>query len=68
MPYTIEGLAQDCYPGTTVLVNKLAIRDPGALAEVEGTLVAAKAAQWEYQSLTETYDFAHYCAIHRYFF
>lgn len=68
MPYTIEGLTQDCYSGTTVLVNKLNIRDPGALAEVEGTLVAAKAAQWEIQPLTETFDFAHYCSIHRYLF
>ena len=68
MPYTIEGSTQDCYPGTTVLVNKLDILDPVALAEVEGTLVAAKAAQWEDQPLTEAFDFAHYCAIHRYLF
>ena len=39
-------------------VNKLDIRDLGARAEVEGTLVAAKAAQWESQPLTETFDFA----------
>ena len=68
MPYTIEGSTQDCYPGTTVLVNKLDILDPVALAEVEGTLVAAKAAQWEDQPLTEAFDFAHYCAILRYLF
>lgn len=68
MAYTLTALTQDCYPGTTVLVNKLGIQSQSDLDAVEGTLVSAKAALWEQTEPVCTFDFSHYCAIHRYLF
>ena len=36
MAYSIDPIQDNCYPGTTVLVNKLHIHDEAALQEAEG--------------------------------
>ena len=44
MSYSIEPLTADCYPGTSVLINKLDIRDAAALASAEAELVTVRIA------------------------
>ena len=66
--YSVDSLPDNCYPGTTVLVNKLDIQDQADLDAVESTLVSAKAALWEVSPPVSSFDFAHYCAIHRFLF
>ena len=68
MGYTVDATGNDCYPGTTVLVNRFGLQTQGELDAVEAALVTAKATQWESKPLCDTFDFAHYCAIHRYLF
>ena len=68
MPYTVDAATSGCYEGTTVLINKFGLRDAEALAEVEAAVVPAKAAMWEAKPLCETFDFAHYKAIHHWLF
>lgn len=68
MPYTIEASSSDCYPGTSVLVNKFDLHSQADLDLVESTLVAAKATQWEEHPLCAAFDFAHYKAIHAHLF
>ena len=66
--YAVDSLQDGCYPGTVVLINTLNIRNQADLDAVEGTIVPAKAALWEEKPLAESFDFAHYCAIHRFLF
>ena len=44
MAYSIDPIQDNCYPGTTVLVNKLHIHDEVALQEAEA-LATIQAAQ-----------------------
>ena len=66
--YAVDSLQDGCYPGTAVLINTLSIRNQADLDAVEGTIVPAKAALWEEKPLAESFDFEHYCAIHRFLF
>lgn len=66
--YAVDSLHDGCYLGTTILINKLDIQNQADLDAVEGTIVPAKAALWETNPLVESFDFAHYCAIHRFLF
>ena len=66
--YAVGSLQDGCYPGTVVLINLLGIKDQSDLGAVEGTIVPAKAALWEEKPLAESFDFAHYCAIHQFLF
>ena len=68
MAYSIDPISANCYPGTAVLINKFDIRDEATLGEVEGTLTAAKSAQWLNAPEKDTFDFEHYKAIHRFLF
>lgn len=43
MAYSITSITDDCYPGTTCLINKLDIHDEAMLANAEASLVLAKA-------------------------
>lgn len=68
MGYTVDPTGHDCYPGTTVLVNRFGLQTQGELDAVEAALVTAKATQWENNPQCDTFDFAHYCAVHKYLF
>ena len=68
MSYSIDPLIADCYPGTSVLINKLDIRDEAALASAEAELVTVRIAQWLLEPLAGTFDFYHYKAIHGHLF
>ena len=68
MSYSLDPIADNCYPGTTVLINKLNIRDETLLNEVEATIVTAKTVLWEQNPILNTFDFKHYKEIHRFLF
>jgi len=54
-----------CYPGTTVLKNKLDLRDPAKLAEFEAEITDQRAAE----PLPDgSLDYAHYKLIHHHLF
>ncbi len=68
MAYGIDPISADCYPGTTVLVNKSVIRDEEKLNEVEGVISSARYAEWLNAPQMTSFDFAHYKAIYRFLF
>lgn len=68
MAYSLDPISSNCYPGTTVLINKFDIRDEGKLNEVEGVLSSTRNAEWLIAPKAEAFDFAHYKAIHRFLF
>ena len=68
MAYSIDPISANCYPGTTILINKFDIRGEAVLAEVEGTLTTAKSAEWLSAPQQDTFSFDHYKAIHRFLF
>lgn len=68
MGYSIDPMADNCYPGTAILINKFDIRDEAKLNEVETVLVSARSAEWITAPAANTFDFAHYKAIHRFLF
>lgn len=68
MAYSMDPLTADCYPGTTVLINKLGIKNDAEFAEAEAEIVSVRIAEWSRSPLVATFDFEHYKAIHRYLF
>ena len=68
MGYSIDPMADNCYPGTAILINKFDIRDEAKLNEVETVLVSARSAEWITAPAANTFDFAHYKAIHQFLF
>lgn len=68
MGYRIDPMADNCYPGTAILINKFDIRDEAKLNEVETVLVSARSAEWITAPAANTFDFAHYKAIHQFLF
>ena len=68
MGYSINPITNDCYEGTTCLINKLGIKDEKVLKQVEGNITFAKWAELETNPISFTFDFDHYKAIHKYLF
>lgn len=68
MGYSINSSTDNCYEGTSCLINKLNIRDEKALARVEAKITFAKSSTLETESISSTFDFEHYKAIHKYLF
>lgn len=68
MAYSITSITDDCYPGTTCLINKLDICDESMLAKAEASIVLAKASFLDQHPVSGGYDFEHYKQIHRYLF
>ena len=68
MGYSLDPISEGCYPGTTVLINKLDIRDEATLDEAETLATYINASRLEEQPLEGDFDFAHYCAIHHFLF
>lgn len=64
--YAVDSLQDGCYPGTAVLINTLNIRNQADLDAVEGTIIPARLLYGKKNHLAESFDFAHYCAIHRF--
>ncbi len=68
MGYSINSSTDNCYEGTTCLINKLNIRDEKILAEVEGRITFAKSSTLVKEPINSNFDFEHYKAIHKYLF
>ena len=68
MGYSIDPISANCYPGTTVLINKLDIRDEETLIEAEAMATYINAAKLEDTPIDGAFDFDHYRAIHRFLF
>ena len=68
MGYSIDPISANCYPGTTILINKFDIQDEEKLNEIESVLSSARYAEWLNAPQTMAFDFEHYKAIHRFLF
>lgn len=68
MGYELDPIQDHCYPGTTVLINKLDIREEAALREAEALATFINASRLEQSPLAGDFDFAHYKTIHRFLF
>ena len=68
MGYSIDPISANCYPDTTVLINKFDIRDEEKLNEVESVLASARFAEWVNAPKADSFDFEHYKAIHHFLF
>ena len=68
MAYSIDPIQDNCYPGTTVLINKLDIRDEATLNEAEALATFVNASKLEQHPLEGAFDFAHYMAVHHFLF
>ncbi|MBP3746349.1 MAG: Fic family protein [Ruminococcus sp.] len=66
--YSIEGCRDSCYPDTTVLVNKLDIREQSLLSEAESIIATSCSALIEKEMSFEGVDFDYYRNIHRIIF
>lgn len=64
MGYSLEATDKDCYPNTTVLINKLGITDENVLKENESFITSTKAAMLICRPLKPDFDFSDYKAIH----
>ena len=63
MAYSIDPIQDNCYPGTTVLVNKLHIHDEAALQEAEALATYVNASKLEQCPLEGVFDFAHFVTV-----
>ena len=63
--YSLDGSPDNCYPDTTVLVNKFGIRDQAELDTVEKQITLLRAVQAEQETRFEQVDFAFYKNLHR---
>lgn len=68
MAYSISSSQDSCYPGTSVLVNKLGIQDQPQLDENETLIVGVKSLQFELAPFPEPLDFSYYKCLHRFLF
>lgn len=68
MGYSIDPISANCYPGTTILINKFDIRDEEKLNEVESIISSTRYAEWENAPKSNNFDFEHYKMIHHFLF
>jgi cell filamentation protein len=66
--YSIEGCQDSCYPGTTVLINKLDIREQELLCEAESIIVTSCSAKAEKELEFIGVDFDFYKGLHKLIF
>ena len=68
MAYSIESSTDNCYEGTTCLINKLDIRDEALLEKTESAYTLGKASFLDMHPLSGNFDLAHLCQIHHFMF
>ena len=66
MAYSLNPSSENCYEGTTCLVNKLGIRDEKKLSEIEAGITFAKAVMLEETPINGDFDFEHFKKIHEF--
>ena len=64
MTYSLNPASDNCYEGTTCLVNKLGIRDEKKLSEIEAQITFAKAVMLEETPIDDDFGFEHFKKIH----
>ncbi len=65
MSYSVTPTEAGCYPGTTVLINKLGIRSQEALDEVERVVTSLHSVEIEREQSAEVFTFGYYLELHR---
>lgn len=68
MSYSIDSLTDNCYEGTSCLINKLDIRDQKQLDIMESHITLAKISVLHQNPINGNFDFEHYKAIHKFIF
>ena len=68
MSYDINTLTNNCYKGTTCLINKFDIRDEKQLELIESQITLAKISILLKSPLKGNFDFDHYKDIHKFIF
>lgn len=66
--YSMEGTHKGCYPDTTVLVNKLGIKNQEELNNIEKQFVLLRSSQAEQETVFEDVDFNFYKNLHKQLF
>ena len=66
MAYSLNPSSDNCYEGTTCLVNKLGIRDEKKLSEIEAGITFAKAVMLEETPIDDDFGFEHFKKIHEF--
>ena len=64
MGYSLDSSDAGCYPGTSVLVNKLGLKRQDALNEAESVAVSYRSVEVLRASPTDEFSFEYYCALH----
>jgi len=65
MGYSIDATDAGCYPGTTVLINKLNIQTQEALDRAERIAVSLREVEIEKEQPSEAFTFDYYLNLHR---
>lgn len=68
MSYSITSSSDHCYPGTTVLINKLDLRSQESLDQAEKIAISLRSVELESRGNSEPFTFAFYCSIHKHLF
>lgn len=68
MAYSIDASDNGCYPGTSVLINKLDIRDQAQLDENETLITTVQSLKFELEPFLGEMDFEYYKRVHRFLF
>lgn len=68
MSYNTDSITDNCYEGTTCLINKFNIRDEKQLNIVESQLTLAKISLLNQNPINGNFDFNHYKSIHKFIF
>lgn len=68
MSYNLNVTNADCYEGTTILINKLGIKDENELKSSEALITAYKAASLISEPLAHDFGFENYKELHRVLF
>lgn len=65
MAYSVNSSTDSCYPGTSVLINKLGLKNQEALDAVESVAVALHSAEIESEASDIPFSFDFYCNLHK---
>jgi len=66
--YSLDPISSNCYPDSTVLINKFGITDESSLLDLEIAITQEAIARWEKTPLSSSFNFNHYKAIHKHLF
>lgn len=65
MRYSITSSSDNCYPGTTVLINKLNLTNQESLDQAEKIAVSLRSIELESRDIDDPFSFSFYCSIHK---